>query len=498
MNMKGDLSLQNNEPEREMMRVLNAMPYCVVVFDLENLRMLTVNDHAARMFGYEPGEKEATGGAWEENLYGEESTERVLQHFAEVKRLRDGETAEFVCRCKGKLGAPLTMRFVSSIIRRNEEGTPVRSVAVGLLASMPGGASPAWGIFQPERQASVLWEYSQAKSAITSLFGDCLAITGREAAPWYETKDLLAHVFAEDRSMVALLARSAAAQNTPFEFEFRLMREDKSLVWVRVNGVWRDTGVAAGTLVDVTRRTQFREDLQRTAMEGRLYSARLGQALEEEKRRHAQFLHDEVGQLAARVLMDAEWLTAEPKGVQAGPDQVVVNRADVDELRKHALLLLDAIRGQSHQLLPSILDTLELTASLEWLAKYYERKSSIKCSFRREGPYHLPRLTLEETTAIFRVAQEAMINAWRHARARSIEIILEEDEFKVEVHVRDDGVGMPVGGNAHSTNMGLRSMKERAAMIGATLVITSGDGKGTDVGLLFQRDAAARMGRCSI
>ena len=96
----------------------------------------------------------------------------------------------------------------------------------------------------------------------------------------------------------------------------------------------------------------------------------------------------------------------------------------------------------------------------------------------RLGPERLPEFT---ETALYRIAQEALTNAVRHSHAERVSVLLERREGKVVVMVEDDGVGFDPVLARHSGRLGLLGMRERAEMLGGSLVVDSSEGQGTTV-----------------
>jgi signal transduction histidine kinase len=127
---------------------------------------------------------------------------------------------------------------------------------------------------------------------------------------------------------------------------------------------------------------------------------------------------------------------------------------------------------------PVEVDAAGLTAALDQLASATERRSGIKCTFQCDHPVFVA----DNDVAIhmFRIAQEAVTNAVRHARAERIEIRLENGENGLTLQVSDDGIGIPGDLNG-ATGMGLRIMRHRAGTIAGRLDVRPGTTGGTIV-----------------
>jgi len=137
--------------------------------------------------------------------------------------------------------------------------------------------------------------------------------------------------------------------------------------------------------------------------------------------------------------------------------------------------LYDAMHGLIPRLSPLSLDTLGLAATLESLVRDWQRRHpSIALSLRQELPIELgPSITL----TIYRVVQEGLINALRHAQASRVDIAVNCDVRRIVATVIDDGIGLPADW-ARPGHFGLRGLTERVQQLGGTFVIGNSQGRG--------------------
>lgn len=182
---------------------------------------------------------------------------------------------------------------------------------------------------------------------------------------------------------------------------------------------------------------------------------------DDERRRLAQELHDALGQeltvlgLAVRRLPDGEAR---------------------DEAAAQADRCLAAVRDLSRLLRPPVLDDLGLDAALEWLARRTREGAGLPVRTTLEaGPLHDPRAE----SLIFRIAQEAVTNAVRHAGANRVDLTLCRTGDRVELTVRDDGGGFDP--EAHEAGVGISGMRDRVALLGGELTIDAAPGRGACV-----------------
>jgi signal transduction histidine kinase len=201
-------------------------------------------------------------------------------------------------------------------------------------------------------------------------------------------------------------------------------------------------------------------------------------AREAEARRIAHELHDEAGQLLAALHITLDDLAA----------QVPAHDTSFRKLRA----VLDRVEAQlrrlARELRPTILDDLGLAPALEWLAQGLGERRDVAVTIH--APEH--RLAPEIETALYRIVQEALTNAVRHARPRRIAVDVREDGPHIRAVVRDDGHGFDVAAawaRRGDRGLGLIGMRERAEALGGTLEIRSTPGQGTELCVTIPREA---------
>jgi signal transduction histidine kinase len=195
-------------------------------------------------------------------------------------------------------------------------------------------------------------------------------------------------------------------------------------------------------------------------------------AAEAERRRWARELHDETLQ-----------------GIAAVRVMLALSRRDDDaELRETVTRATDALQGEVdrlrdiiHDVRPSSLDDLGLMAAMEALVARHAHDGGpallLEVDLDHEAVRTPERLHPDVETAIYRIAQEALRNALKHADAQTVEIVVAQIEDEVGVRVRDDGRGYD--GNASTSGFGLVSIQERVELLDGRLRIRSAPGEGT-------------------
>lgn len=214
----------------------------------------------------------------------------------------------------------------------------------------------------------------------------------------------------------------------------------------------------------------FNEMLERLETERRDSGRRALAAQEDERRRVARELHDEVGQTLTGVVLQLQTLVGQAPAELR--DRVVAAqesaRGGVEQVR-------DIARG----LRPEALEDFGLRAALVSLAAGVADHAGLRV--RRRLDPQLPTLERETELVIYRVAQEGLTNVVRHADAREVELALERRDATVVLRVRDDGCGLDP--SCLEAGSGLRGMRERTLLIGGRLSVEPVAPRGTEVRL---------------
>jgi two-component system sensor histidine kinase UhpB len=212
----------------------------------------------------------------------------------------------------------------------------------------------------------------------------------------------------------------------------------------------------------------FNRMLDRLERERHENGQRVLAAQESERIGIARDLHDEVGQLLTGVLLQ----------LNAIAERAPTHRADIGEAREAVRHALDEVRRISSELRPEMLEHLGLVSALTELSSTFARVSGVQVARRFERS--LPPLPADAELAVYRIAQESLTNVARHSEATHVKVAHERGLDSVVLRVVDDGSGF---GGAPVEQGGLRSMRERALLIGGALAIKEGVAGGVDVRL---------------
>jgi signal transduction histidine kinase len=216
---------------------------------------------------------------------------------------------------------------------------------------------------------------------------------------------------------------------------------------------------------DVTRRRRAEETVRAL-----LYDVIAIQ--EKERRRTACELDEETAQVLTSVLIGLRTL----EELEDLPGARGVAR----RLRASVSTALDGVKRLSRGLRPSVLDDLGLEEALDGLVDQVSRRSGVLVDLHATGP-RVRRLPEVVEIALYRIAEEALVNMGKHAAAKSVSVLVQRNAETVRLIIEDDGKGFDVAAAPSETQLGLMGMRERAHLVGGSMVVDSGPGRGTSV-----------------
>ena len=195
---------------------------------------------------------------------------------------------------------------------------------------------------------------------------------------------------------------------------------------------------------------------------------------DEERTRIARDLHDRIGQSLAYLAFELDRIVKNNSG---GARNEAVTHA-LDQLRGDVRGVIGEVRDTLYDLRTDVTDASSLPVTLEAFLNRVRERSGLEVGMRSQ---ELGRLPILQERELWRVAQEAITNVERHAKATQVTITWRCDGRRATLEIADDGIGFPVGKAGRLDSYGLLGMRERAASIGATLTVDSQPGKGTRV-----------------
>ncbi|MHB8574660.1 MAG: sensor histidine kinase [Dehalococcoidia bacterium] len=303
--------------------------------------------------------------------------------------------------------------------------------------------------------------------ALGALAGTAITASRVRAAPGVSIADLMATFVAA--GIVISLAVNAVVLRAAFA---PLRRIERTIQAVR--GGRTSARVQAGTLTDLEIErlgetlNAMLDELQHARERQALLASQVISAQEEERRRISRELHDDTAQSLTSLLLYA-------KALEQDETRPEVRQA-LAEIREEVGRSLEGIRRLARELRPSALDDLGLPAALDWHVQEFSRRTGVKVQFANACA--ADRLSPAIELALFRVAQEALTNAAKHAHASQAWVRFACSDMLASLSVRDDGAGFDVA--ATPAGVGLYSMRERMALVRGVLTISS-SGAGTEI-----------------
>jgi PAS domain S-box-containing protein len=297
--------------------------------------------------------------------------------------------------------------------------------------------------------------------------------------PTHQTFPGLLHP--DDRALFEGALDDCLKGHRPYDCEFRIVRPDGTLRTLQSRGqaIFDETGKPLrmiGTAQDITERKRAEEALQQANAQLHVLSRRLFQVQEDERRHLARELHDQMGQA----------LTAAKLNLQAA--QRLEERGLIARKLDDGIAVLETLLQQARQicldLRPPLLDDLGLVPALRWYLDQQAQRAGLRIEFFADPAFE--RMSPEIETACFRVAQEALTNVVRHARAQTVSVELHLTPEALHLVVRDDGIGFDMmTAEQYAVSFGLLGMRERVTLLGGEMDCKSAPRRGTEIHAFF-------------
>lgn len=478
--------LRAAERLREREAVLNAIfehaPGGIALLDARpDGRFLRVNAAMCGILGYSEAElvertiRQVTHEAdWPENArMRNDLLAGRIDRFSLLKRMRrkDGDVVWALSTIAAVRGDAGRLRYT---VKQLENVTARVEAEARLRAFMEHNPSP---MFIKDRAG----RYVHANRSLCASFGLLPdAILGHTDAEIFPAPQ--ARAFAAND---ALVLESGVAHT----FEERAFHVDGEHVSMVAKFAIRDAAdeivALGGVVTDITERIRADETLRRSAGEMALLHRRFIELQETERRRIAAELHDRVGQTLTAIGINLEAIGSSVRGASGSRVRDSIGLVAATTA---------AIRETIAELRPPLLEELGLAAALRRFTRDFRLRTGVAVDVRRAGSRFASR-SLVRDIAMFRIAQEALNNVAKHAHARRVAIVVHDRPGQFGLDISDDGRGIDAradgsGGDA----LGMRTMRERAAAVGASLRIESAPGLGTTIKVM----SVIRPGRDAI
>ncbi|HEY4353437.1 MAG TPA: PAS domain S-box protein [Paraburkholderia sp.] len=303
-------------------------------------------------------------------------------------------------------------------------------------------------------------------------------IIGRHFSTFYTPDDIAANKPAHELELANAAGR--------VEDEGWRMRRDGSRFWANVviSAVRDESGALLGfakVTRDMTERTRLAA-LERASE----VSTQMQVARENEQKRIARELHDDLGQQLTALKMSVALLEGRLKSHDAPAARI----DETHELKAQIDAMAASLRRIASDLRPPMLDDLGLSAALEWLAEDFTRRYGVHAT-AQVSP-NADDINEFAATTIFRIVQEALTNVARHALARNVSIDVMRTEGGCTVGIVDDGIGVPVDAAPKPKSFGLLGMRERVRQLEGSIAFQSTYGEGFSIRIVLPERSLTR------
>ncbi|UCH09806.1 MAG: PAS domain S-box protein [Fidelibacterota bacterium] len=439
-------------------------------------RLIYVSQRTLELFGYERAE-ELIGRSVLEFIIPDEH-EKAIRNIQ--KTLEEGSIREEEVTLIRKNGTHF-IGGINATLLKDPEGQPMAFIVTtrditerkkmeGALRELEQMLRELYentteGIFRITQDGEIIY----ANEAIASMFGyenaeEFLKINIRSLYPNPgDRQQILSRFEAEDHVR---------------NLELCLRRKDGSIIWVEenANATRDDEGNIKwyqGFISDITARKQAEEELRDLSERFQNLSAHLQSMREKERTGLAREIHDELGQSLTALQIDLSRLR----------DGIPTDQADltqrVDAMYEFVDAIIESTQKISTQLRPVLLDTLGLSAAIEWQVDEFQKRTGIHCDVMINAEDS--DLDPEQSTGIFRILQESLTNVSRHAKATEVKVSFKQDDQGLMLEVVDNGIGIEPAQVSDSMAYGLIGMRERIRPWKGEVHVSGRKGRGTMV-----------------
>ncbi len=308
-----------------------------------------------------------------------------------------------------------------------------------------------------------------------------IKMLGYTPEEWLDDPELpVRQIHQEDRKLAMEAIYRCRSQGVALRMDYRLLTRSGRVLWFRdeAEAVTDDTGrhmFVQGILVNITQNKMAEEALRQSQGELRRLAAHQDQVKEEERKRIAREIHDELGSQLTSIKAYVSVSVEQARARGQEPDPLLNDAADM------AKAAIETVRRVITDLRPSVLDQLGVWAALEWYAGRVHKMSGLACACAIDDSVAELEVDAELATMLFRVVQEALTNVVRHAEATEVSVAARLQSGLVVLEVIDNGKGIDTERLLNRESMGLLGMYERARHFGGELKISGIPGKGTSV-----------------
>jgi PAS domain S-box-containing protein len=462
-------------------------------------RLVSVSDFWAEALGYQP--QEVIGQPLTAFMTPE--SRRVAENAVFPAFFKTGFCKDVTYQFLTKTGQTIDV-LLSAIADRDEQGRLARTLAVSIDVTERKRAEEALKRTQEElsryskdlerqvnlrtREISSILKHTPAVVYFKDNNGRYLLVNSRYEE-LFHLKDADIRGRTDDEVLPGTVAnqflkgdQKVLAENRSYQVEELIPQTDGMHTYLAVKfPVYDEAGGirgVGGIATDIT-------DLKKAQNQLRRLSGSIMTNQEKERAAIARELHDELGQVLTALRLDAVWLQEKLKT----GDALIAGR--IASMCRIIDQTINDVRTLAFHLRPGVLDDLGLVDALELYTSDFERRTGITCVFE---PAATPTPSDTVATAAYRIAQEALTNVARHAKAGHVHVLMDKKKHRLILAVQDDGRGFDVNHLPEFEGLGLAGMRERAALAGGRLEIQSKAGHGTMVRFMVPLDKDAERG----
>ena len=321
------------------------------------------------------------------------------------------------------------------------------------------------------------WDPDTGRVSWSSELYRILGVLPQDLPPSFE--NYLERVHPEDRQQSGAMVARALMDSRGFSMLERIVRPGGEVRYLRSQGevVRNERGKPIKILVacvDITEQRHSESALRQAAQDLHGLTRRLVQAEEAERRRLARELHDRVGQSLSALNINLDIVSRESHALTPAL------RQRLDDSLGLVDSTLQSIENVMAELRPPLLDEYGLGAALGWHAEEFARRTGVRVAVADRNPAESKNARPEAAVALFRIAQEALNNVLKHAKATNVRLEVSATDEELILHVEDDGQGFELA-SARRGRWGMTTMRERAEAAGGQLHIASSPGEGTRI-----------------